>query len=1054
MRKSICKKILAAVGISLLLVCSFQCTVTDRGMVQIEKSSHIVLIGNNLASRMMSYGHFETELHMRYPDSLLLIRNMADGGNTPGFRPHSSRNSPWAFPGAEKFQEEYATNSGSEGHFPTEDEWLSMLEADIIIGFFGYSESFAGEQGLENYKAELDAFIKHTQQQHYNGISPAQLVLVSPIAFEDLSNKYDLPDGKRENANLSLYAKAMEEVSRDNNVPFVDAFTPTDKWFRSTKTPLTIDGSQLTDEGYARFSTLLTDKIFGKAPAKAEENRELVKAAVLEKNWMWHNDFKIPNGVHAYGRRYDPFGPANYPAEVAKIREMTAIRDEAIWKAVKGEKMDLETADSKTSKLPEVKTNYDPKVHGTPEYLYGKDALDKFHMAPGYEIELFASEVEFPDLENPVQLSFDSKGRLWVATMPTYPHWKPGDPKPNDKILILEDTNGDGKADKQTVFADGLHLPIGFEFAPEGVYLSQGTNMVLLKDTDGDGKADTKEILLSGFDDHDTHHAHSTYTMDPSGAFYMGEGVFLHTNIETSYGTVRGTNGGFYRYSPQLKKLERVAQLSIPNPWGIAFDEWGQYFFAETSGPDVRWMMPGSIKPRYGVATHKSMSLVDPDHRVRPTSGLEFVSSRHFPDEVQGDYLINNTIGFLGTKQHTLEDEGTGYKSRHRQDLMWSEDRNFRPVDMEFAPDGSLYVIDWHNVLIGHMQHNARDPLRDHVHGRIYRITYPSRPLVTPAKIDGASIDELLDNLKLPEYRTRYRTRAELRGRDASEVLSRIGNWLEGLDKNDPRYEHHMLEALWVSWGLNKVDQNLLKKVLQAKDFRARAAAVHVLRYTGHQVADQADLLMQAAGDEHGRVRLEAIVAASWLEPEKGIAVINEAGKKPLDEWIVHAHETAYAHLNGRSVKEEKEKDIKTDLTGADRQLYVKGSAIFSRDGFCQTCHQSDGKGLETSGFPPLKGTRWVLGNEDRLIKLTLNGLHGPMEVLGKKYPGQVPMTPFGGMLNDEEVAAVLTYVRNSFGNKASVVSPDKVKDVRAEIKGKTGFYSPEELLKQHPLEK
>jgi mono/diheme cytochrome c family protein len=263
-----------------------------------------------------------------------------------------------------------------------------------------------------------------------------------------------------------------------------------------------------------------------------------------------------------------------------------------------------------------------------------------------------------------------------------------------------------------------------------------------------------------------------------------------------------------------------------------------------------------------------------------------------------------------------------------------------------------------------------------------------------------------------------------------------------------------MLEALWVSWGLNKVDRGLLKKMLGAKDFRARAAAVHVLRYTGHQVADQAELLMQAAGDEHGRVRLEAIVAASWLEPEKGLAIVNEAGKKPLDEWMVHAHETAYAHLNGRSVKEEKEKDIKTDLSGADRELYIKGGAIFARDGFCQTCHQPDGKGLEASGFPPLKGTRWVLGNEERLIKLTLNGLHGPMEVLGKKYPGQVPMTSFGGMLNDGEIAAVLTYVRNSFGNKASVVSPDKVKEVRASIKDKTGFFSPEELLKQHPLEK
>jgi len=204
--------------------------------------------------------------------------------------------------------------------------------------------------------------------------------------------------------------------------------------------------------------------------------------------------------------------------------------------------------------------------------------------------------------------------------------------------------------------------------------------------------------------------------------------------------------------------------------------------------------------------------------------------------------------------------ESSGYVSEHRVDLMTSSDTNFRPVDMEFAPDGSLYFVDWHNVLIGHMQHNARDPLRDHVHGRIYRMTYPSRPLVEPAKIDGASIETLLDNLKLPEYRTRYRTRRELRGRDADTVLAQLKTWVDDLDKNAPRYEHHLLEALWVTWGLNQVDENLLKILLNAEDFRARAAAVKVLRYMGHQIPERDELMMAAAKDGNPRVRLEALV--------------------------------------------------------------------------------------------------------------------------------------------------------------------------------------------------
>ncbi|WP_262247060.1 PVC-type heme-binding CxxCH protein [Parapedobacter soli] len=1045
-------------GVFIALVCLSQCSPPTPAPLTLQRGDHIILIGNNLGSRMMDYGHFETEMYLRYPDSLLYIRNMCDGGNTPGFRPHSGRPSPWAFPGADTLQSDtdLLNDPNTQGHWETPDEWLARHKADVIIAFFGYTESFRDTEGLEQYRKELDAFIKYTLQQHYNGVKPPRLAIVSPIAFEDRSDDHDLPDGIAENKRLAMYTEAMAEVARNNDVLFVDMYRPFGKLFRRSSSPLTIDGTQLNDAGYREFSTMLADAVFGRMKKIDDTNRQLVHDAVMEKNWVWFQDFKHPNGVQAFGRRYDPFGPDNYPAEFIKIREMTALRDQAIWKASKGIRMDLDSADATTTVLPKVETNYLPRNTNQPlpKYLYGEEALAKFHMAPGYKIDLFASEQEFPDLQKPVQLTFDNKGRLWVATMPSYPHWKPGDPKPTDKLLILEDTDNDGKADKQTIFADGLHLPMGFELAPEGVYVSQGTNLILLTDTDGDDKADKREVLLSGFDDHDTHHAHHAYTSDPSGAIYMGQGVFLLSDIETPYGPVRATNGGFFRYNPARHKLEYTAQLSIPNPWGIAFDEWGQNFYAETSGPDATWMMPGSLKPVYGKANPKARNLIEDAHRVRPTSGLEFVSSRHFPDEVQGDMLINNTIGFLGMKQHAMAEDGTGYSSHHRQDLMRSDDPNFRPVDMEFAPDGSLYVVDWHNVLIGHMQHNQRDPLRDHTHGRIYRITYPARPLVKPATIAGADINTLLDNLKLPEYRTRYRTRRELRGRNADDVLKQLRPWLDGLDRSSPDYEHHLLEGLWVTWGLNRVDQALLRQLLHANDHRVRAAAVRVLRYTGHQVKDQADLLREAAADEHGRVRLEAIVAASWLDSTETRPILEEAAKHPIDSWMADAYQTAAARLADKPAPTgtESPTTANTNLKGTDLARFKQGQLIFQREGFCITCHQADGKGLPNSGFPPLAGTRWVLNDDVRLIKLTLNGLHGPIEVLGQKYPGQVPMTPFGGLLNDEEVAAVLTYVKNSFGNKGTPISAEQVNAVRTAIADKKGFYAPEELLKEHPL--
>ena len=162
-----------------------------RRKLTIKKGAHIILVGNNLGSRMMNYGYFETELQLRYPESLLYVRNMCDGGNTPGFRPHSGRPTPWAFPGAEKFQTELANDPHTEGFLEYPDAWISNHKADIIIAMFGFDESFQGAAGLENYKAELDAFIKHTLKQKYNGKFAATVgVALSNCTNESSTNSY------------------------------------------------------------------------------------------------------------------------------------------------------------------------------------------------------------------------------------------------------------------------------------------------------------------------------------------------------------------------------------------------------------------------------------------------------------------------------------------------------------------------------------------------------------------------------------------------------------------------------------------------------------------------------------------------------------------------------------------------------------------------------------------------------------------------------------------------------------------------------------------------
>jgi mono/diheme cytochrome c family protein len=275
---------------------------------------------------------------------------------------------------------------------------------------------------------------------------------------------------------------------------------------------------------------------------------------------------------------------------------------------------------------------------------------------------------------------------------------------------------------------------------------------------------------------------------------------------------------------------------------------------------------------------------------------------------------------------------------------------------------------------------------------------------------------------------------------------------VSNLEKNDERYEHHKLEALWVTWGLNKVDQTLLEDLLESKDHRVRAAAVRVVRYMGYQLQNPIELLKTAAADNHGRVRLEAITAASWLPAEDGITILDVARNHPLDEWMKDAFSFAETRLTNNFLAENEEKVLASHLKDDELEVFKAGKKIYETEGYCITCHQESGSGLQNAGYPTLVGQEWVTGDEERLIKLALHGLYGPMNVMGNHYEGQVPMMAFKGLLNDDEIAAVLTYVRNAFGNKASVIDPEKVKEIRDKTKDRNNFYTAQELLDEHPM--
>jgi glucose/arabinose dehydrogenase len=838
----------ALASMAILAMDSSTARADEPAKLELKKGDRIILIGNTLAERMQYFGNFETMLQNRFPDLNLVFHDLGWSADEITLRPRSA---------------------GFKDHGHTlEDE-----KPDAIIAAFGFNESFAGPKGLDKFKKDLDKFIVESTTTKYNGKSAPKLVLLSPIAHEDLHNPH-VTDGKKNNENIKLYTEAMAEAAKKHNVVFVDLFAPTSRLFENNRFKHTINGIHLNKLGDAVVSGMIDQALFGPLPKDVKVDLAKLQKEVLEKNLQFFYDYRAINGCYIYGGRKAPFGVVNFPAEFAKLRKMIEKREARVWAVAKGEAVPETIDDSDTGTLERVQTNAkNPIRMTTPE-----ESQRTFTLPEGYEANLFASEETFPDLKKPVQMTFDAKGRLWVTTMASYPMYLPGKPV-DDKILIFEDTDGDGKADKQTVFADKLHVPTGIELGDGGVYVAQQPNLMFLKDTNGDDKADTRDLIMHGFDTADSHHAMHAFTWDPGGALYWQEGTFHHSQVETPYGPQRLANAGVFRFEPKTFKFDIFVSYGFANPWGHFFDKWGQNLVADASGGANYYGTAFSGQVDYPSKHGKLQEFLV--KQWRPTSGCELVSSRNFPEETQGDYLLNNVIGFQGVLRYRMKDAGSGFHADPVEPLLRSTDANFRPVDLEFGPDGALYLVDWYNPLIGHMQHSLRDPNRDVEHGRIWRIHYKGRPLVDKPKIAGATVPELLDLLKAYEDRTRYRARRELREHPPELVLKELDKWVAGLYKNDPEYWHHRLEALWLHQSLDAVDADMLKTMLTCPEPRARAAATRVLCYWRDQVKDPIELLRKQVNDDNSRVRIEAVRALSFFNG-KDAAKAQEAAMESL----------------------------------------------------------------------------------------------------------------------------------------------------------------------------
>ena len=838
--------------------------------LKIAKESKIAYIGNTLLDRAQHFGHFESFLQRRLPDHKLVIRNFSWSADEVDIQPRPD-------------------------NFATTDQHLLYHKTDIIFAAFGFNESFSGKEKIPEFKSRLSKFINHTKTRAYNGKKGPKIILISPTPNQNLKH---IPAADLNNERLLLFTQAMREVANAEEIGFVDVFSaPYPE--RST-----INGVHLNDEGYRAFGSALFKGIFNESPEPVNEELRL---AVVEKNKQFFRRYRPLNTFYYTGGRKGRYGYLDFLPAMKNFEIMASNRDNAIWSIAKGEELKIKIDDSNVPDLPET-----TQSRGGNKWMSADDELKSFTIDPRFKVNCFASEEDFPDIACPIQIRWDSKGRLWVACSTTYPHVYPGQ-EPNDKIVILEDTNGDGKADKSSVWADDLHIPLSFEFGNGGVYVSEEPDFTFLKDTDGDGKADFRSRVLTGFGCEDSHHALHDFVWTPDGKLLFRDSIFLNSQIETPYGPIRVKNSGWFLFEPRTQKLQTFGSYPNTNPWGVTFDKWGHHvashpIFASTfhaTNPPYPTQHP---RPS-GVQAYSG------------TCGQEFVDWDSFPEEMQGGFVKVRYKPTNRVEFHRWIKSGDHMQEKYESDIIFSKNLSFIPVDIRFGPKGALYICDWYNPIKGHAQYSLRDERRDKVSGRIWRITAKEKKLTAPIKIDNAPISQLLDNLKRKEYRIRYWTKQEIRKHPSTKVEQKLDQWLNNLNDKAPNFRHHQLEALWVYGNIGIHKEDLVTELINCNVPEARAAAARQIRYWPKNMIDAAEkLIAKCSKDNDEIVKLEAAITCSWLGTQKSFNTLLELGGNDMGKHLNYAVTTA---LGSESIKQywsEQDQAVKGILAQAKKR--------------------------------------------------------------------------------------------------------------------------------------
>jgi putative membrane-bound dehydrogenase-like protein len=511
----------------------------------------------------------------------------------------------------------------------------------------------------------------------------------------------------------------------------------------------------------------------------------------------------------------------------------------------------------------------------------GPDVSWKFIQAPGeFEVKLFASE---PDILKPMAIAFDERGRLWVVEAHNYPNDVRNGAAGDDKIKILEDTNGDGRADKITVFAEGINLATSLVFANGGVIVSAAPHMFFLKDTNGDDKADVKTILSTGWGTRDTHAVPSNLQYGPDNYIW---GTVGYSGYDGEMNGKRMTfTQGAYRFKPDGSGFEYMTQ-STNNTWGIGFNETFDVFGSTANG-DPSWFMGipnryfdnaaavagrgrGGSGPGYqSIAQFTTIHYTTPyirqvDNMNYYTAGAGhmFYTARQYPKEYWNRVAFVNEPTVHVTGQLIIESQGAGYVAKDGWNLLSSAEEWVAPVAAQVGPDGAVWVSDFYNFIA---QHNPtpqgytvgrgaayETTMRDHERGRIYRVVYRGAAAAPRRSLSRTDPAGLLSALASDNMFWRLTAQRLIVERGQKDVVPELVALVRNRAVDAIGINGGAMHALWTLQGLGELETGTTE---------AYRAAVEALRHPAAGVRKAAAMVLP-----HTAAAASAILSAGLLQ--------------------------------------------------------------------------------------------------------------------------------------------------------------------------------------------